>query len=129
MAVIYAAGVRTDRMDVVLAAIDAGSAEGYLRIGTAAMALTLVEVPFANPAGAVAGDVLTFDCTPPITGTAVATGTAAAAEIYDSDNNLVVSGLTVGLAAANVILDSVSVTTGQTVTITAGSLTHNTSGV
>lgn len=127
MAVIYAAGVRTARMNVVLAAIDADAGAGFLRIMTSADA-TLVDIPFADPAGSVSGDVLTFDCTPPISAVATGTGTAAKASMFDNSGDLVVSGLTVGTSATNVILDSTSITTGQTVTITAGTLTHNTSG-
>lgn len=126
--VIYAAAVRTARMDEVLAAIDQDVGAGSIRIGTTGMGATLVTIPFADPAGSVSGDVLTFDCTPAISAAASATGTAAAAIITDNSGDTIVSGLTVGLSSANVILDSLSITSGQTVTITAGSLTHNTAG-
>jgi len=73
----------------------------------------------------VAGAVLTIDLDPDISDTSAdATGTAAAARIRDSDNNDVVTGLTVGTSGADIILDSVSITAGQTVTLLTGAITH-----
>ncbi|MBB5051130.1 hypothetical protein HNQ36_001084 [Afipia massiliensis] len=130
MAVIYAAGLRTSRMQAVLDAINAGSGPGFIEIGTTAMALVLATIPLEDPAGSVSGDVLTFDFSPPVQDTAAdASGTAAAARIKDSAGNIVVSGLTVGTSGSNINLDSVSITAGQTVQLTSGTLTHNTSGV
>lgn len=129
MAVIYAAAVRTARMNEVLDAINAGAGPGKLKIGTAAMASVLAVLTLADPAGSVSGDVLTFDFDPDISDTSADnSGTAAAATITDSDDNVIVSGLTVGTSGTNIVLDSVNITAGQTVTITAGTLTHNTSG-
>lgn len=115
-------------MNDVKTAIDAGSAAGKLKIGTTAMGTILATIALTDPCGSVTGDVLTLTM-PHSDTSADNTGTAAAATITDSDDNIIVSGLTVGLSAANVILDSLSITSGQTVTITAGTLTHNTSGV
>lgn len=129
MGVIYAAALRTTRMQDVVDAIDAGSGPGTLEIGTTGMGTTLVTLTLADPCGTVSGDVLTFDFNPDISSTASNTDTAAAARIKDSDGNIIVSGLTVGLSASNIILDDVSITSGQTVTLTDGTLTHNTSGV
>lgn len=128
MAVIYAAALRTARMNEVVAAIDAGTGAGKLKIGTAAMASTLATLTLADPCGTVSGDVLTFDFDPDISATAGNSGTAAEATITDSADNVIISGLTVGTSGTNIVLDSVSITAGQTVTITAGTLTHNTSG-
>lgn len=127
MAVIYAAAVRTDRMDVVQAAIDQAATAGKLRIGTAAMGTVLATIDLADPCGSVSGDVLTFTA-PRSDTSADNTGTAAAATISDGDDNVIVSGLTVGLAATNIIITTTSINAGDTVTMTAGSLTHNTSG-
>lgn len=129
MAVIYAAALRTARMDEVVAAIDAGVGAGKLKIGTASMATVLATLTLADPCGTVSGDVLTFDFDPDISDTSADdTGTAAEATITDSADNVIVSGLTVSTSGANINLDSVSITAGQTVTITDGTLTHNTSG-
>lgn len=130
MGVVYAASLRTTRMQAVLDAINAGAGPGTIEIGTAAMGTVLATIPLEDPAGAVSGDVLTFDFSPAVADTAAdATGTAAAARVKDSNGNIVISGLTVGLSASNIILDSVSITAGQTVQLTSGTLTHNTSGV
>lgn len=127
MGVIYASAVRTDRMDVVLAAIDAGSGAGKIKIFTSGDSL-LATLTLADPAGSVSGDVLTFDCSPALSTTASGTGTAAKATITDSDDNVIVSGLTAGTSGTNFVFDSVSFTSGQSVTLTAGTLTHNTAG-
>lgn len=131
MAVIYASSLRTTRMTAVKDAIDAGSGAGTIEIGTTGMALVLATITLADPCGSVSGDVLTL--TMPKSDTSADAGapdTAAAARIKDSDGNIVVSGLTVGLSGAspNVVLDSTSITAGQTVTLTAATLTHNTAG-
>lgn len=129
MAVIYSAALRTTRMNAVVTAIDAGSGPGKLKIGTTAMGTILATLPLADPCGSVSGDVLTFDTSPALSdSSADNTGTAAAATITDSDDNVIVSGLTVGTSGTNIVLDSVSITAGQTVTITSATLTHNTAG-
>lgn len=129
MAVIYSAALRTTRMNAVVTAIDAGAGPGKIKIGTAGMGTILATLTLADPCGTVSGDVLTFDFDPDISDTAADnTGTAAAAIITDSDDNTIVSGLTVGTSGTNIVLDSVSITAGQTVTLTTGTLTHNTAG-
>ena len=122
MAVTYATGVKTTRMQAVRDAIDAGAA-GKLEIGTAAMGAVLATITLADPASSVAGSVLTL-LGVPLSVAASGSGTAAAARIRTSADADVVTGLTVGTAATDIILDSVLVTAGQTVTITAGTITH-----
>lgn len=125
MAVVYATALKTARLNEVIAAIDAGTGPGKLKIGTTGMASVLATLILADPCGTASGDTLTFDFDPDISDTSAdATGTAAAAVITDSDDNVIVSGLTVGLSAADIILDSLSITAGQTVTIAAGTITH-----
>lgn len=120
MAVTYAAGLKTSRMQEV---VDAIGAAGKLEIGTAGMASILATIPLANPAGVVSGAVLTLDL-PQSDTDADNTGEAAAARIRTGADADVVTGLTVGLAAADIILDSVDITAGQTVTINSGTITH-----
>lgn len=128
MAVIYAAALRTSRMGAVVTAVDAGSGAGKMKIRDGSN-VVLATLTLADPCGSVSGDVLTFDFDPDISDTSAdASGTAANAIITDSDDNVIISGLTVGTSGTNVILDSTSITAGQTVTITAGTLTHNTAG-
>jgi len=79
----------------------------------------------ANASGAIsvpattAGRTKTFDIT--LTNN---DGTAAEAQIKNGDGTAVITGLTVGTGGADIILDSVSITTGQTVTLTTGTITH-----
>lgn len=130
MAVIYAAALRTARMNAVKDAIDAGAgANGTIEIGTTGMALTLATIDLAKPCGSVSGDILTF--TMPKSDTSADAGapdTAAAARIKDTDGNVIVSGLTVGTVGTNIVLDAATIMAGQTVTLTAATITHNTTG-
>jgi hypothetical protein len=123
MAVTYANGVKTSRMQAVLDAIDAGTA-GKLEIGTSGMGAVLATVTLIDPAGTVSGSVLTLDFSPAISVVASGTGTAAAARIRTAADADVVTGLTVGTSGTDIVLDSTSITSGQTLTISAGTLTH-----
>jgi hypothetical protein len=127
MAVTYATVVKTARMQAVADQIDGGSgspAAGKLIIGTAAMGTVLAIVPFVVPCGTVSGDTLTFDYDPDISVFAIATGTAAAATIVDSDGTTLISGLTVGTSGANVNLTNLSIAEHQEVKITSGTIQH-----
>lgn len=135
MSVIYNATVRTNRLTVVNDAINGktfvpasgAGAAGSLVIGTSALSGAtgvLATVPLKNPAATVSGNVLTIDVTGGLSGTASATGTAALAEIRNSSGAVVVSGLTVGLSGADIIVNSSSIATGQTVVIISGTITH-----
>ena len=125
MAVTYSAAVKTLRMQAVADAIDAGVSSGTLEIGTAGMAAVLAVFQLVEPCGTVSGAVLTLDFDPDISDTSAdGTGAAAAAQIKDGDGVAVITGLTVGTSGTDIILDSTSITAGQTVTLTAGALTH-----
>jgi hypothetical protein len=52
------------------------------------------------------------------------TGTAAAARIRTGADGDVVTGLTVGTGSEDIVLDSTSITTGQTVTISSATISH-----
>ena len=125
MAVTYSNTVKQARMTAVRDQIDGGSGAGTLEIGTAAMGTTLAVITLGDPSGTVAGaGVLTLSGFPKSDTAADASGTAAAARIRDSNGNVVISGLTVGTSGTDVILDSVSITSGQTVTINSAVFTH-----
>jgi len=124
MAVTYTTAVKNARMTAVRDQIDAGSGPGVLQIGTTGMGTVLVEVTLDDPCGTVTGGVLSLSNFPRSDTSANATGTAAAARIRDSSGNDVITGLTVGLSAADVILDSLSITAGQQVTINTAAFTH-----
>ena len=121
MAVTYPAAVKNARLSAVVTAI--GTA-GKIEIGTAGMASVLAVIDLGNPAGTVSGGILTFSGFPRSDTSADASGTAAAARIRDSGNTDIVTGLTVGTSAADIILDSVAITAGQTVTLNSASITH-----
>lgn len=124
MAVTYSATIKAARMTAVRDTIDAGVGAGKLEILDAGDVL-LAEIQLVEPCGEVVGGVLTFDFDPDISDTAAnASGTAAKAQIKDGSGVAQVTGLTVGTSAADIILDSVAITAGQTVTITAGTITH-----
>lgn len=134
MAVTYNATLKTNRMQLVAdliasktAAASTGTATaGTLVIGTSALSgATGVLCSFtlgATP-GTVSGGVLTLSGTP-INGTASGTGTAAKAELRDNSGNVIVSGLTVGTSATDIIINSTAISSGQAVTLTSGTITH-----
>ena len=125
MAVTYSTAVKTARMAAVIAQIDAGAGPGTVEIGTTGMGTVLAVLTLADPCGTAASGVLTLDFDPDISDTSAnATGTAASAQIKDSNGTVIISGLTVGLSAADFIMDSVSITAGQTVMLTTGTITH-----
>jgi len=126
MAVVYAAALKTTRMNAVEAALDAGPAAATLVIGTSALSGAtgvLCTITLADPAGTVSGAVLTLAGMPK-SAIASATGTAAKAELRDSTGAVVVSGLTVGVSASDIIINSVAISSGQTVQINSGTITH-----
>jgi hypothetical protein len=125
MAVTYPNNVKVARMTAVRDLIDAGSGAGRLEIGTTAMGSVLATVTLGDPSGTIAGaGVLTLSGFPRSDTSADASGTAAAARIVDSDGTAVITGLTVGTSGTDVILDSLSITAGQTVTINSAVFTH-----
>lgn len=123
MAVNYSASLKDTRMIAVLNAIDAGVSAGYIEICTAAYGLVLATILLADPCGSEGSGVLTFTM-PRSDSSADATGTAAIARIKDSAGNIVVSGLSVGLAGTDIILTSLLITAGDTVTINSATITH-----
>jgi hypothetical protein len=127
MAVNYIAALQTTRMTAVINAIDAGTA-GTLEIATTGYGSVLATVPLAKPSFSVGGSppncAITLLSTPRSVN-AGASGTAAVARIKDSSLNVIVNNLTVGTSAADIILNSVSITSGQSVSITAGTITHS----
>lgn len=125
MAITYAAALKTARMQAVADAIDAAATAGYIEIGTASMASILATVTLDDPCGTVTGDTLDF--TLPASDLSVdANGNAQAARIKDGDGNIIISGLTVGAtgSGANIELSSTSLSIGDAVTLTSGTIQH-----
>ena len=124
MPVVYTNAVKISRMAAVTAA---AGATAVLEIGTTGMASILATITLGNPiAGAATGaGVLTMTGFPRSDTSADNSGTAAAARIRTASGGTdIVTGLTVGLSGTDVILDSLSFTAGQTVTINSAILTH-----
>lgn len=123
MAVNYNNTLKDNRMTQVVNAIDAGVSAGTLEIGTSGMGTVLAAITLADPSATVSSGVLTFSGTP-LSTSASATGTAAEAQIRDSNAVVVISGLTVATSGADINLNSTSISSGQTVEITSGTITH-----
>jgi hypothetical protein len=125
MAVNYAAALKDTRMTAVLNAIDNNAAAAYIEIGTAAMAAVIVTITLSKPSFSEGSQQITMLGVPK-SGTAslAGTNTAAAARIKDGGGNVQVSGLTVGTSGSDINLNSTSITSGQTVTLSSGTITH-----
>lgn len=123
MAVDYVAALKTTRMQAVRDAIDFGVGNATLEVCSAAYASVLCVITLADPASSVAGSVLTI-LGVPLAGVAGNSGTAALARIKDPAGTVTVLGLTVGTSGTDCIISSTSITAGDTVTLTAGAITH-----
>lgn len=122
MAVTYTTAVKNARLEAVVSQI---GTTGVLEIGTTGMASVLATISLNNPAGTATGGVLTFSGFPKSDVSADNSGTAAAARIRTASGGTdIVTGLTVGLSASDINLDSTSITAGQTVTINSATITH-----
>lgn len=124
MSVTYNTTLKTTRMTAVVTAIDAGTPPGYLEIGTTAMGTVLATIYFATTCGTVTSGVLSFSSLPLTCASAANSGTAAAAEVFNAAGTAIITGLTVGLSATDIVLSSTSIVAGQPVTLTAASITH-----
>jgi hypothetical protein len=128
MATSYSQALQNTRMDAVLSAIDAHASPAKLEICTASYASVLVAITLGDPsfsrAGAKPNTALTMLGVPK-SANAAATGTASVARIKEGGGTVIADGLTVGTSAADVILNSTSITTGQQVSISSGTITHS----
>jgi len=124
LAVDYSLTVRNNRLTQVVNAIDGGTTNGYLRLLDGAGS-AISSFQLSRPCGVVSGGVLTFSGTSLIDPAAAGSSYAIAARAEDGDGNIVISGLTVGTGPANDIIMNPTnfITAGQTVAITAASIT------
>ena len=123
MSVDYNAAVITDRLQVVIDAIDAGAGSGILNIGTTAMGVVLSTIILNKPCATIVGNVIVFSGLPLVDGSAAATGVAAAGEITDSTGTIVISGLTVGTVGTDIIISDAAIDSGALVTFQVGTIT------
>ena len=127
MAVTYSTAIKTLRMTATRDGIDAGVGNGSIEIGTTAMALVLATIPLAATCGTVSNGVLAFTM-PQSDLSANAAGNADAAQIKNGDGVVVVTGLTVGIAAdvpvPDIIMGDTYIAEGQEVKLELASITH-----
>jgi hypothetical protein len=125
MAISLASTLRSNRADQITSYAGAGA---KLRLYTASYATLLVELVCDNPfAAAASSGVLTLN--PVSAGVCANSGDAAIAKLFKSDGStLVMQGLSVGDSAssAHIKLDQTGTTlsAGQTVTLTSGTITE-----
>jgi hypothetical protein len=124
MTVVYINSLKDTRMTAVVTALDAQTGNASIDILTAASVL-LCNIPLSKPSFTEASQQITMAGAPK-SGTAVASGTAALARIKDGAGtpNNIVTGLTVGTAGTDIVLNTTTIANGQTVTLTAGTITH-----
>lgn len=110
-----------------VAAASTGSATaGKLVIGTSGLSgatgvlatLALSTTPFTLSSGVITLSGVPLSVSPS------AAGTAAKAEFRDNADTVVITGLTVGTSASDVIVNTVTVATGVPFQVTSGTITH-----
>jgi len=124
MSINYSAALKNTRMQAVIDAIGSG---GKMVIGTSALAGAtgvLATLPMSSPSFTLSAGVITLSGVP-ISAIASADGVAAKAELRTSADVVVVSGLTVGMAGTDFIINATSISTGQTIQCTSGSIAHS----
>jgi hypothetical protein len=121
----YSTPVLTSRLQVVANAIDAGASNGFLRLLSGGSVISSFQL--SKPCAAVNNGVLTFNGLSLIDPAAAGTGLSTGARCEDSAGNIVISGLTVGTGSTSdvVMAPSATINAGQTVAITAATITGN----
>lgn len=120
MAITYSNTLKDARMTAVVSAI---GTSGKLELCTAGYASVLATITLSSTAGTVSSGVLTFSGTP-LSAVAGNSGIAALARVRTSGNVDVITGLTVGTSATDIILDNTNINSGQTVNINSAAITH-----
>jgi hypothetical protein len=125
MAVNYDTPTKTDRMAATILKFDNHASPAFIEICTAAFAAVLVTITLSDPSFTESGGVITM-ASAPKSGVSAGAGTAAVARIKDGGGTTRCNNLTVGTSGSDINLNSTSITAGQTVTLTAGTITHAT---
>ena len=125
MSVSYSNALKNTRSTAVITALDAQSGNATLEICSAAYASVLAIVPLNKPSWAVSGGagLLTMQGVPVSCVSAGNSGTAALARLKDSAGTVWIQSLTCGVGSGDIQLNSLSITAGQTVTITSATIT------
>ena len=122
MPVDYSTTVLTERLQQVINNIDAGPSSGFMRL-TDSGGNVLSSFQLQKPSATITGAVLTFSGLSLIDPAAAASGQAALARVEDSTGIIVIHGLQVG---SDIFLTpTATITAGQTVALTAATITGN----
>lgn len=128
MPLVYNDALASARLQRVIAFIDGGAGPGVLEIGTTLMTTVLAAITLADPSFGFGGDPrqIVLQGVPLSDLDAVATGVAEAARIKDSNGDVIIDGLTVGVSGsgANVELTNVNITQHQIVDLVSGVIIH-----
>jgi len=133
MTIRVSTAARNAALDAALNKVDDGAAAGTIKVYTASQPANadtaissqtlLVTFTCADPTwAAAASGSKAIDADPDLSAAAAATGTAAWARVADSNGNTVYDG-SVGTSGTDFIINTTSITSGQTVTLTSGSIT------
>ena len=128
MAINYDQATQNARLDATLARLDNHASPASIEICSAAYAATLVVVVLADPSFSRGGTIPNTALTAlgvPKSGVSGTPGTAAVARIKDGGGTVIVNNLTVGTSGGfDVVLNSLTISAGQTVTISSAVITH-----
>lgn len=125
--------LRNLRLAVLSTAADAGSGPATIEVrtgaqpatadtaasGTLLVTFTCEDPAFASPSAGV----MDLDAAPDLTAVAVASGTAGWARMLDSNGVTVFDGAVAATGSPEFLITSTSISNGQTVTLTVGSIT------
>jgi hypothetical protein len=125
VSIVYVPTLKSTRMQDVADAIDESASPGRLEIGTAGMGTVLVAITLEKPSFSEDGEGVLSMLGLPLSGTAVATGVAAAARFANGDGAFVATGLTVGLNGADINISNVDLQVGDIVPITEMTIAHS----
>jgi len=111
---------RNAACDAIVDLVDVGAgSNGTLQIGTTGFASVLVTFDLDATAFGDAATGVATAASLPISATAVATGTAAEYRVRDADDTVVWSGTDVGTFENDVVLSTTSISSGQSIDLTA----------
>lgn len=123
--IVYSLPTINARLAAVVSTIDAGSGNGKLVLLASSTPTPISTIALAKPSGVASGGVLTFSGTlqdPSIAGT----GVVNAAQIQDSNGNVVVSGLVVSSNPAvvpDIFLSPTALIAGEALSISSATIT------
>jgi hypothetical protein len=130
MGVTWTATLQTTRMNNSVAAVDAHASPATIEICTAGYAAVIVVITLSDPSFTVSGSPpnvqMAMNGAPKsgVSGLA-GTNTAAVARIKEGGGGTICNNLTVASpTGGDINLNSLQITNGQTVTLTAGTITH-----